>query len=107
MNIVTINLERGYPRVDEAILHLNSKVAEAKRSGIKYMRVIHGYGSTGVGGGIKIGAQGELGKLLGRGTIRRFIPGENLNTDGVNGFPLLRELPEYNKGNRGITIVIF
>ena len=45
-------------------------------SGIKVVRIIHGYGYSGVGGAIKTATLKTLGRLKSRGELRNFLTGE-------------------------------
>ena len=51
--IKTINLKKGMPFVDEALDTLSVELDLARSQGVKVLRVIHGYGSSGTGGKIK------------------------------------------------------
>ena len=46
-------MELGYPTIEEAINKFESYLDAAYDAGFKSMIVIHGYGSSGTGGGIK------------------------------------------------------
>jgi len=47
------NMELGYPTIEEAIDKFETYLDAAYDAGFKSMVVIHGYGSSGAGGGIK------------------------------------------------------
>ena len=47
------NMELGYPTIEEAIDKFETYLDAAYDAGFKSMIVIHGYGSSGSGGGIK------------------------------------------------------
>ena len=53
-----INLEEGLPRVENAIFKLKLELSTLKRSGVKNVKIIHGYGSGGSGGAIYMGLSG-------------------------------------------------
>jgi hypothetical protein len=46
----TLNLEAGFPTVDEVRRRLVSEVQSAKARGVRVIKVIHGWGSSGEGG---------------------------------------------------------
>lgn len=79
----------------------------------KIIKIIHGYGSTGVGGKIKKGVHQRLKELKSTHKIASFIPGEAF--DSMLGFDeeirkyrdLLRQDSDYLKANPGITYIIF
>ena len=52
-NIASVNLEKGYPQVHDALKTLDSEIIKSIRSCVYVLRVIHGYGSTGPGGEIR------------------------------------------------------
>ncbi len=79
----------------------------------KIIKIIHGYGSHGVGGSIKNMVQKTLKTALVSNQIADYIPGEA--TVSLMGFdetirkykPLLQADSDFKKGNDGITYVIF
>ena len=48
--ICDLNLEDGMPTVEEAVSRMNLGFQEMRVSGVRLVRLIHGYGSTGRGG---------------------------------------------------------
>ena len=76
------------------------------------LKIIHGYGSTGAGGDIRIAAQKRLYELAEAGQIRGFIFGENWAKSDEATWRLLQarqELkgdPDLGRGNEGITVVV-
>jgi hypothetical protein len=76
------------------------------------LKVVHGYGSSGAGGDIRIAAQKRLHELVEYGQIRGCIFGENWGKSDEATWRLLQEKPELKsdsdlgRGNRGITIVL-
>jgi hypothetical protein len=74
--IKTVNLKSGMPQVPEALLRLDHELALARQQGLALLKVIHGYGSTGVGGDIRIAVQRRLQELAHNGAIRGCIFGK-------------------------------
>lgn len=76
------------------------------------VKVIHGYGSTGAGGDIRIAVQKQLAELVEAGHIRGSIFGENWSKSDERTWRLMKSQPEVKsdphlgRGNRGITIVL-
>lgn len=76
------------------------------------LKIVHGYGSTGAGGDIRIAVQKRLHELSRGGQIRGCIFGENWAKADEATWRLLRtqaELksdPDLGRRNRGITIVL-
>ena len=110
--IPKINLEEGMPAVSEALKRMHAGLQEIRYSRPKAVKLIHGYGSTGRGGKIRIGVREELMEMKQRKQIRDFIPGEEFGPAD----PSSRELvdrdrrisrdPDYGRINHGITIVV-
>ena len=53
MEYKTLNLKEFMPTVDQALKMIEIEIEISKKEGIKVLKVIHGYGSSGVGGEIK------------------------------------------------------
>lgn len=71
-----INLEEGKTFADQAIRRLTFELHQSRRSGYTVLKIIHGYGSSGVGGRIRVEARAYLGRLKAKREIKGFIPGE-------------------------------
>lgn len=112
ITIRIINLEEGHPKVNEALLRLDRAVADAGRDGTELIKLIHGYGSKGVGGRIKEEVANALARYKRSGLIRDFIPGEDFRVSNEPTWELLKRAPELkqdrdlSRNNRGITLVI-
>jgi len=76
-----INLEEGMPRVNEALLRLERELTLARQQGYAVVKIIHGYGSSGVGGTLRTEVQKWLRQRSAQSQIRAFIPG------GTGAFP--------------------
>ena len=72
-----INLEAGMPLVADALRRLTFEVHHSKSLGYTAMKLIHGYGSSGKGGKIRIAARERLDFLMRKREIRGYICGEN------------------------------
>lgn len=100
------------PQVRDALYQLERELATAKPQHCNVVKLIHGYGSTGVGGDIRIAVQKRLRELEDQGAIRGFIFGENWTAsdaptwDLVKLHPDLKHDPDLGRCNRGITIVL-
>lgn len=79
---------------------------------MEILKLIHGYGSTGAGGDIRIAVQKRLRELAEGGQIRSCIFGENWSKSDdeawrlLQSHPDLKGDPDLGRRNRGITIVI-
>ena len=75
--IKIIDLEDGMPRVEQARLLLQHELQIARQQGYAAVKLINGYGSSGVGGSLRIELQKELQRMTSAGTVRSFIAGED------------------------------
>jgi hypothetical protein len=111
--IKIVNLKHDRPPVSEALQRLDRELARARRDGNAILKIVHGYGSTGAGGDIRIAVQKRLRELAETGEIRRCIFGENWSTSDEQSWRLLQRKPELKgdsdlgHGNKGITVVVF
>ena len=107
-----LNLEQGRPDRLTARRLLLSGLENARASGHREVKLIHGYGSHGVGGSIRRDTRTTLLQLQEEGQILGFIPGEEFGPFSelcrqalTKNWELTRD-PDYARGNRGITIVL-
>lgn len=110
--IKTVILKEGMPSVEQARARLHSEIQIAQQSGIKVLKLVHGYGSTGVGGDLRFALQSTLRQMIDQRQIRDCIYGENWRTSDERSWELLKRMPELKadsdlgRGNRGITLVV-
>ena len=110
--IKTVILKEGMPSVEQARARLHGEIQSAQHSGVKVLKLVHGYGSTGVGGDLRIALQSTLRQMATKGEIRDCIYGENWRTSDERSWELLKRMPDLKadsdlgKGNRGITLVL-
>jgi len=99
------------PVVSEALQRLEREIASARREKSSLLKVIHGYGSSGVGGDIRVAVQRRLHELVESGEIRGCIFGEDWSKSNEGTWRLLQVEPELKsdadlgRRNQGITIV--
>jgi len=72
----TINLKENQPTVALALAMLEIEIEVARREGVTAVKVIHGYGSHGVGGEIKKALSLWLVEKKRSKFIRDFVKGE-------------------------------
>jgi hypothetical protein len=107
-----VNLELDRPTVPVALSLLEDAVRIARKGGFVGIKFIHGYGSSGVGGDIRIAAQKVLAQKSQSGEVRAFIAGEDWRISNEASWELLKRCPELKqdsdlgRGNRGISIVV-
>jgi len=108
----TVSLKEGMPLVREAMLRLDRELAVAKQEGYSLIKLIHGYGSTGAGGEIRIAAQNRLREMSDRGEVRGCIFGEDWTISDertwkvIQANPALKQDRDLNRRNLGITVVV-
>jgi len=76
------------------------------------MKIIHGYGSSGTGGDIRVAVQRRLRELAEAGQIRGCVFGENWSKSDEQAWSLLQSQPELKsdpdlgRRNLGLTVVL-
>ncbi|MGH9498720.1 MAG: hypothetical protein ACRD3L_06210 [Terriglobales bacterium] len=107
----TVNLKVDKPPVNQALMQMERELARARSEGCDFVKFIHGYGSTGEGGEIRLAVQKQLLEMSARGEIRSVIFGENWSKSDERAWAIvsarkeLKQDRDLGKGNRGITIV--
>lgn len=107
-----INLEIGMPFVEEAMKRLTFEIKQSQRMGATVLKIIHGYGSSGTGGKIRIEARKYLARLKDRQEILSYIPGEAFSIfeeDTRQAFLLCDELRkdhDLERHNNGVTFIL-
>lgn len=100
------------PRIEEARLRMEYELQQARREGCVAVKLIHGYGSSGVGGALRTEIQKELSHAARAGKIQSFIPGEDWRISGELAWKVVTQYPEwkqdrdFGRQNKGITIVL-
>ena len=106
------DLERGMPTVDQAVKQLTFYLHTSRAQGYKVLKLIHGYGSSGTGGRIRVEVRKYLGRLAARGEVKGFIPGEEFSIfqeETRRALLLCGELRrdrDLDRHNNGVTFVI-
>jgi hypothetical protein len=109
--VMEVNIKAGMPSRGDAQERLIARIGEAQRSGTAVLKIIHGYGSKGTGGKLRIALRKTLERLIAEGRLRRVIPGESWDifdeaTQSLLGrYAELSGDPDLGKQNPGITIV--
>lgn len=102
----------GQPTVDVALRLLDNAI-RIHKSKEPCLKIIHGYGSKGVGGAIREAVRDALRSKLDRGEIKAYIPGEAIlipmgYADQIFRYKsLLQGDVDARRGNDGITFVFF
>jgi len=112
--LLILNLEAGKPFVKEALARFDKELKFINNQNVGLLKIIHGYGSTGKGGKIKIALQQHLKALLKNQQISKIILGENYSKSSqsaksylklIEAYPELSETIQADKYNPGITFV--
>lgn len=104
---MVLNIESGRPRLENAKQLLLHHLATARRSGVKVIKLIHGYGSTGKGGVLKAGLSEMLAGMKGVSAIK----GEDFSIfnaatrELIEKFPELKSDKDLDRANAGITML--
>jgi hypothetical protein len=105
------NVEADFPTLDDARRMVMKEIRRAKREGIKFLKVIHGYGSTGKGGALCIGLRKSFKLRKKEGVIRDFVAGEDFSIFNETVLTMLEAEPglrgdsDLNATNEGVTVV--
>jgi hypothetical protein len=100
------------PSVEEALQRLDREIAVARQGKVSLLKVVHGYGSSGAGGDIRIAVQKRLRELTDGGQLRGCIFGEDWAKSDeqtwrlLQGRAMLKSDPDLGRRNLGITIVL-
>ncbi len=104
-----INLEYGNPTVDTAVRNMISQLGTCKGQGLKAVILVHGYGSSGTGGGIKTAVRSKLREPSLSGIVRTSCGGEHWFEKKKELLNLCQGLSDHQRkidGNPGVTVVI-
>lgn len=107
-----VNLELGRPTVNAAIKRLTFEIHHSRSLGCTALKIIHGYGSSGTGGRIRVEARGYLARLKSRGELRDVIWGEDFSIfnpavlEAFRRCDSLRKDPDRERHNNGVTIIL-
>lgn len=107
-----VNLEQGMPLVDAAIKRLTFELHQSVRLDATVLKIIHGYGSSGTGGRIRVEARAYLVRLKARRDIQDFITGEEFSIFHAGtraAFAVCDELRrdrDLERHNNGVTFIV-
>ena len=107
-----VDIKSDMPTVDDAIRRVTFHIKNAGSLGISVLKFVHGYGSTGKGGGIRTATRKYLETQKKRGAIRDYIPGEDFSIFDeatLQAFLICDELrkdSDIERHNNGVTIVV-
>lgn len=108
----TANIEKFMPTVYQAEILVKNNIETYRRKGVKAFKIIHGYGSTGKGGGLRTGLRAYLAQLKKAKIIADFVAGEDWSVFNETTRKVLdldnsyRKDSDLEKSNAGITIIV-
>jgi hypothetical protein len=111
-SVATVNLEAGYPTVEEARQLLKAELEKCRSRKVAVIKVIHEYGSSGVGGALRQGIRKSLINRRKEGSVRAVVVGENWNIFDSVAQSMLEQCPALSKDrdlcnyNPGISVVL-
>jgi hypothetical protein len=106
-----IDIEYGMPTVAVAMPLLTERLRSMKESGVRAVKIIHGYGSSGKGGRLRKATLKLLEESKQSGLIKDFVVGEQWSKFELRTLTMIDRMPQLYKDqdlerhNRGITIV--
>lgn len=104
-----INLEMGHPSVDIALGRMRDALASARRGGARAVIFIHGYGSSGVGGGIRPAVRRALMEPALSSFVKDVCYGEQWHWRKRELTAACRDLAAWEgrvANNEGVTVVL-
>ena len=107
-----VNIKSDMPSADDAIRRITYQLCSGRELGAGAVKLIHGYGSSGKGGVIRVRARAYLESQKKRGLIRDYIPGEDFSIFDARTREAfcycdeLRRDSDLERHNNGITIVV-
>lgn len=110
--MLEFNLEAGMPTVAQAIQRLNTILTTQRAMRTKAIKIIHGYGSSGKGGKLRVELRRYLDGCQRKGQIRGYVRGEEFSIFNEGTRKLLTACPEaakdsdLEKYNNGITLIL-
>jgi hypothetical protein len=105
------NVEAGLPTLDEARRQVIAEIKRARQGGVRVLKVIHGYGSSGKGGALCVGLRKSFGLRRKEGVIKDFVAGEDFSIFNPTVLAMLELIPELRGDsdlgatNEGITVL--
>ena len=109
---LVVNINENSPTVEEAMANFEIALESAKLQNARVLKVIHGYGSSGVGGAILRKLKQTLQQLKRTKKIKDYFSGATFNLVNQTVFDLAKKVPEllYDEDlstqNIGVTFIV-
>lgn len=110
--VLVLNIEQGMPTVEEARQRLLAELKQAKQNGYAAVKIIHGYGSSGKGGELRIALRNSLRYRKKEGIVTCVVFGEKWTVPepealyALEHCPALKSDRDLGRYNQGITIAM-
>ena len=110
--LYVVNIKENSPTVEEAIANFLIALENAQMQNIKVLKVIHGYGSHGVGGAILKNLKTLLPALKRKKQIKDYFSGATFNLANQKVFDLITKVPDLaldedlSTQNIGVTFIV-
>ena len=101
--IRTVNIETGLPSALDALRRLENEIMRTRQAGVRVVRVIHGWGSTGIGGKLRDACRAFLTREIKAKRIKTMLPGDDYSTATVATRELIARYPDLRKSERSDT----
>ena len=95
INVKVVNLETGLPDRVQALERLKVALTQARKKGTSVLKIVHGYGSTGVGGILRPVVRNFLRQAKENGEIRLFVNGESFSSFDQRSKDLIAQAPQF------------
>lgn len=112
MDFKVINLKQYSPTVEQALAMLMIELEVIKKEGVKLLKVIHGYGSSGTGGAICVAVRNLCRNLKKQKQIKDYFTGGDFTISNATCFAALVKVKDFvdsdhdlNSANPGITFI--
>ncbi len=112
MEYKTLNLKDYMPSVEQALALIELEIEVCRREGVGALKVIHGYGSSGVGGEIKKALPAWTKFSIKKGLFKDLVQGERWLSDMEAVKRIKEKCPEVlgdmelYHSNSGISIIL-
>jgi hypothetical protein len=110
--IEVLNIKADMPTAEEARRRLLDAIRSARARGVPVIKVIHGYGSSGVGGHLRSALRKSLSRRRKEGVVKEVIFGEAWSAFDdrtracLEQHPSLRTDIDLERSNEGMTIIV-
>ena len=110
--LLVVNIKENSPTVEEALANFEIELENAKLQNAKILKVIHGYGSSGVGGAILRKLKQTLPHLKRTNQIKDYFSGATFNIANEKVCSLILKVPDLaldedlSHQNIGVTFVV-